>query len=157
MARRARRSWHTKPWWRWAPSCLQLQHMEPKVPKVPKLHVAWCLLQAHTSKLMPACPGRLNTCPEHAMTPSMALGIAAFKAFLSALQENQVYYGPVLGWAWVRGLRFEEVKQDGFDTYMVPCFGTGEYDQVGEEWMLRGQSMQHHDMSHSGRNVTAGA
>jgi len=127
----------------------------PKLPAAPA-HGAQgahaVMLPSACCKLMPACPGRLNTYPEHAMTPSVVLGVAAFKAFLTGIQEDSLYYGPVLGWAWVRGLKFQEVNQEGFDTYMVPVFGAGEYDQVGQAWMLQGQGMQHHDMSHSGKH-----
>lgn len=71
--------------------------------------------------------------PGHALTPSAALGTTAFKAFLKSILANKMYYGPVLGWAWVRGSAFREVKEDGFDVYLVPDFQPGEYEKVGQE------------------------
>ena len=65
------------------------------------------------------------------------MGLAAFRAFLQAVLNNQMFYGPVLAWAWVRGCAFKEVKEEGFDGYLVPDFeAVGEYEKVGEDGQL---------------------
>lgn len=94
--------------------------------------------------MVPTCLCRLGTYPQHALTPSMALGVAAFKAFLEAFLQGHLHYGPMVGWAWVHGNKFRMAKERGFDDFMVPDFAHGEFDKVCEESVWQGRSMQQH-------------
>jgi len=71
------------------------------------------------------------------MTPDMVLRVAAFKGFLQGIIEGKMYYGPLLGWAWIRGSTFKLVGADGYSDFLVPRFEPDEYERTGQASMLQ--------------------